>query len=105
MEGSQAKKEGWKHVLAEHYNPAKGGSSQFSVSQTELRALLQSPEVVHSPVIRDLPSARGWRYLREVTLAGRTIGVDVTANSPTSTFTIITDKYGNLITTFPGRLK
>jgi filamentous hemagglutinin len=105
MKGSQAEGAGWNHVVAGHFNPAKGGKSQFSVSQSELRDILQSKEVVGSPVVRILESARGPRYVREVTLGGRNIGIDVTTKSSTSTFTIMSDKYGNLITTFPGKIK
>lgn len=96
---------GWIHVLAEHFNPAKSGKSQFGISQSELRYLLQSREVAGSPVVGVLQSREGPRYVREVTLKGRIIGIDATTKSPTSTFTIMTDRFGNLVTTFPGRTR
>jgi hypothetical protein len=34
-------KAGWIHVTATHFNPARTGRSQFSISQSELRHLLQ----------------------------------------------------------------
>jgi hypothetical protein len=96
---------GWTHVAAEHFNPARSGKSQFTISQSELRHLLQTREVIGSPVVRVLQSSSGPVYVREVTLDGRIIGTDVTTKSPTSTFTIMTDGVGNLVTTFPGRIK
>jgi hypothetical protein len=68
MNGSQAEKAGWNHVIADHFNLTKPGKSQFSISQSELRDILQSRETISSPVIQILTSARGPRYVREVTL-------------------------------------
>lgn len=39
-------------------------------------------------------------------MPGRWVGTDKFNNyQPTSTMTVITDKYGNLVTAFPGKLK
>lgn len=103
--GSQAEGAGWNHVIADHFNPAKTGKSQFSVSSKELRDLLQSPEVVSSPIVRILPSNDGPRFVREVVVQGKSIGIDVTTKGPTSTLTVLCDEYGNLVTAFPGKLK
>ena len=91
-------------MVADHFNPAKARKSQFSLSQSELRDLLQTREVVGSPVVRTLEGAAGNRYVREVTIDGRTIGTDVTTKAPTATLTIMSDEYGNLVTAFPGNL-
>jgi filamentous hemagglutinin len=95
---------GWNHIVEEHFNPSKGGKSQFEISQAELRALLQAREVVRAPIVRVLRSDNGPRYLREVIFEGRIIGVDATTKSPTSILTVMTDEFGNLVTTFPGRI-
>lgn len=96
--------ESWAHVLKRHFS-GKPNASQFSVSQSELKSLLQSKQVVGSPVTRTVESADGLRYLREVDM-GRAIGVDaMNGNAATSVMTTMSDKYGNLITAFPGVLK
>ena len=96
--------EGWVHVLKRHFS-GKPNASQFSVSQNELKSLLQSKQVVGSPVTRTVESADGLRYVREIDM-GRTIGTDaMNGNAATSVMTTMSDKYGNLITAFPGVLK
>ncbi|MFY3433962.1 pre-toxin TG domain-containing protein [Achromobacter mucicolens] len=72
--GSQADGAGWDHLTNEHYSSTKN-KSQFTVPQEELRELLQSREVVSTPVTKILPSVDGPRYVREVDL-GRNIGTD-----------------------------
>ncbi|MBV4531207.1 hypothetical protein HU719_007300 [Pseudomonas sp. SWRI107] len=97
------KKSGWEHVISRHYN-SEVNASQFTIGQAELRTLLQSKEVVSSPVARTLDSADGIRYVREVNL-GHSIGIDKFSGQPTSTMSILTDRFGNLITTTPGVIK
>ena len=104
MKGSQASGAGWNHVGHEHYS-GKQGKSQFTISQSELRSVLQSSQVVKSPIIGTLSSAKGERYIREIDL-GRPIGTDKFNNhQPTSVMTVLTDKHGNLITATPGKIK
>jgi hypothetical protein len=93
---------GWAHVLQRHFPGGTG--SQFNIAQGELRTLLGSRQVVGSPVVRTLESADGVRYLREVDI-GRTIGFDKFAGADTSILSVTSDKFGNLITAFPGVLK
>ncbi|WP_371924059.1 hemagglutinin repeat-containing protein [Pseudomonas sp. IC_126] len=97
------KSAGWEHVVSRHFNP-EVNASQFTIGQAELRTLLQSKEVVSAPVTRTLESAQGIRYVREVNL-GRPIGIDKFSGQPTSTMTVLTDRFGNLITTTPGVIK
>jgi hypothetical protein len=101
--GSQAEGAGWDHVLTEHFS-GKPGKSQFTMSQSDLRATLQSPQVVNAPVSRILQSAAGPRYVREVDL-GREVGIDKFSGKPTSMITVLTDRYGNLVTATPGLIK
>jgi hypothetical protein len=101
--GSQAEGAGWNHVVNEHFSN-KPTKSQFTIDQSELRSILQSKEIVQSPVTRILDSADGPRYVREIDF-GRQIGIDKFSKQPTSTFTILTDRYGNLVTTTPGKIK
>ncbi|MBB6368428.1 hypothetical protein FHR56_003607 [Xanthomonas sacchari] len=95
--------EGWEHVLSRHFNP-EVNASQFTIGQAELRTLPQSAEVVSTPVTRTLESAQGIRYVREVDI-GHPIGIDKFSGQPTSIMTVLTDKFGNLITTTPGFIK
>ncbi|HFX2896517.1 TPA: DUF637 domain-containing protein, partial [Pseudomonas aeruginosa] len=97
------KSAGWEHVVSRHFNP-EVNASQFTIGQAELRTLLQSKEVVSAPVTRMLESAQGNRYVREVNLSGP-IGIDKFSGQPTSTMTVLTDRFGNLITTTPGVVK
>ncbi len=62
--------------------------------------------VVNAPVVRIVESAdKGMLYVREFD-AGQVIGVDKFAgHQATSVVTIITDRFGNLATAFPGVLK
>ena len=80
-------------------------ASQFTISQNELKSLLQSKDIVKTPVTRTLESADGIRYVREINV-GKNIGLDKFNNmQPTSTMTVLTDKYGNLVTATPGVIK
>jgi RHS repeat-associated protein len=96
--------EGMEHVIARHLS-GKANASQFSLTEAELRALLSSRAAVNSPVLRTVDSANGVRYVREFD-AGRVIGSDrFNGNQATSIMTIMSDRFGNLVTTFPGILK
>jgi filamentous hemagglutinin len=96
--------EGMQHVIARHLS-GKVNASQFSLSEAELRSVLSSRAAVNSPVVRSVESADGIRYVREFD-AGRIIGTDkFNSNQATSVMTIMTDRFGNLVSTFPGLLK
>jgi hypothetical protein len=102
--GSVSEGAGWNHLVDRHYNPSKK-ASQFTISQEELRALLQSRQVVDTPVTRTLASADGVRYVREVKLA-KSVGLDkFSGMQPTSVMTVLTDGFGNLVTATPGFIK
>ncbi|MGS2744592.1 hypothetical protein ACU6TU_13510 [Halomonas sp. LS-001] len=96
---------GWIHVVGRHFNPDRN-ASQFTVSQSDLRTTLQSPEVVNTPVTRTLDSAEhGTLYVREIDL-GRAIGTDkFNSFQTTSTMTVMTDRFGNLVTATPGSVR
>jgi len=75
--------------------------SQFSIGKDGITDLLSSKQVVGSPA-RALPSGN---FVRELDV-GRTIG-NLPANAggaATSRLTVITDKAGNLVNSFPGPL-
>ncbi|WP_234414340.1 hypothetical protein [Paenibacillus sp. CAA11] len=110
--GSAEEGAGFNHVLDRHFNPNKN-ASQFSVKPDELKSILQSKEVVSTPVSRvlysDIKLADGSiekqaRYVREVTLDSN-IGIDKFSGSPTNIMTVLTDKHGNLVTATPGVIK
>lgn len=96
---------GWAHVLYRHFN-ADRNASQFTISQSDLRSLLQSPEVVNTPIKKTILSAdHGTLFVREVDL-GRVIGTDKFSNfQSTSVMTIMTDRFGNLVTATPGTVR
>jgi hypothetical protein len=94
----------WEHVLDRHFNPDRN-ASQFTITEHELRTLLQSENVVGTAVTRTLDSADGIRYVREVDV-GESIGLDRFNNmQPTSIMTILTDEFGNLVTATPGLIR
>lgn len=59
---------------------------------------------MNAPVTRTLESAQGIRYVREVNLS-HPVGIDKFSGQSTSTMTVITDRFGNLITATPGVVK
>jgi hypothetical protein len=90
---------GFNHVLDGHFNVNISNSrSVFTISPDELKGILQSKSVVHSPVTA-LPNGQ---FVRTVDV-GRTIGTTTIKDGgvPTSIIKIFTDKAGNLITAFP----
>lgn len=95
----------WRHVTERHFDPSKN-ASQFSIGQAELRTLLQSERVIHAPIARTAESfGAGTIYVREVNV-GRVIGMDkFNGFRPTSSITVMTNRYGNLITTHPGLMR
>jgi hypothetical protein len=96
--------EGMEHVIRRHLSGNKN-ASQFSLAEADLRKVLGSSQEVNSPVVRTLESADGIRYVREFD-AGRVIGTDrFQGNQATPLITIIADRFGNLVSAFPGLLK
>ncbi|CAM2191698.1 filamentous hemagglutinin [Paraburkholderia kururiensis] len=96
--------EGMEHIGDRHFDSTVN-ASQFTISEGDLTNILQSQSTVSTPVTKIIQSSDSVNYVREVN-AGRVIGTDKFNNyQPTSTMTVVTDGYGNLVTAFPGRLK
>jgi hypothetical protein len=90
------------HVISRHLS-GKANASQFSLSEAELWSVLSSRAAANSPVVRSVESTDGIRYVREFD-AGRAIGADkFNGNQATSVMTIMTDRFGNLVSTSRGR--
>lgn len=90
---------GWEHVAQGHFNRAvTNNRSVFSIFQNEVKALLQSKQVVNSPAT----AISGGQYVRTVDV-GRTIGTSSLnrGGGATSTIKVFTDEAGNLITAYP----
>jgi hypothetical protein len=90
---------GWEHLVHGHFNRSVSNNrSVFSISQNELKAVLQSKQVVNSPVT----AIPGGQYVRTVEV-GRTIGTSSLnrGGGATSMIKVFTDKAGNLITAYP----
>ena len=89
------------HVIKRHINMTSN-ASKFSISELELRNLLASEEVVSAPIVKYANNSDGISYIREVNI-GVNIGFDkFNGNKPTSVLTVFTDRFGNLLTSFPG---
>ncbi|PMS13985.1 adhesin [Trinickia caryophylli] len=96
--------DGLDHIGDRHLDSTVN-ASQFTISESDLTNLLQNPNTVSTPVTRTIQSGNSINYVREVD-AGHVVGTDKFNNyQPTSAMTVITDKYGNLVTAFPGKLK
>jgi RHS repeat-associated protein len=91
------------HVQTRHFS-GKPNASQFSIAWAEVKALLESPIVKESPVVRaEFSEAEGgYIYVREVNV-GRVVGVDKMAgNKSTTMLTVKTTRNGTLVTAYPG---
>ncbi len=90
------------HVLNTHLNSVRAANkSRFTLSQSQLRGLLSSKNTVQAQA-RALETGN---FARTIT-TNKTVGnlSNKRGGGSTNTFTVITDKFGNLQTAFPGRL-
>ena len=90
---------GWDHVLQGHFDvPVGPNRSVFSLPPSEVRTILQSPQVVRSPVT-PIP---GGQFVRTVNV-GQVVGYSTLKNGGrmTTFIRVFTDEAGNLITTYP----
>ena len=95
---------GWQHLVDMHFS-GKTNKSQFTVTQAQLRGILQSKQVVNTPITTTLVSTKGTLYVRYVYL-NRQIGLDKFNNfNPTNIMSVLTDAAGNLVTASPGIIR
>jgi RHS repeat-associated protein len=90
---------GFQHVVEGHFGrAATANRSVFTIAKEELKNILQSEKVVKSPVT----AIDGGQYVRTVDV-GKSIGTTSLkqGGAATSRLQVITDKAGNLITTYP----
>lgn len=100
--GDSSTGSGLDYAWKKHGGEWGANKSHFTVTKDELKVILQSDTVVKSPVIYSQTTGN---YMRFVDM-GRPIGIDAkSGGNPTSTMTVITDKHGNLVNTFPGKTK
>ncbi|WP_127102156.1 MULTISPECIES: hypothetical protein [unclassified Asaia] len=92
---------GWEHVVERHFNQGNT-QSQFTITQSETRDLLQSKAVVDSPIVKVLMIGNDPTYVR-VADTGRVVGTVRKADGGglTTKVRIQTDRAGNLITAYP----
>ena len=91
--------DGFNHVIEGHfYKPVTNNRSIFTVTEDNLKTILQSKQVVSSPVT----AIEGGQYVRTVNVCYN-IGVTTLKQGgvTTSFMQVITDKAGNLITAYP----
>ncbi|MFQ1702573.1 filamentous hemagglutinin N-terminal domain-containing protein [Loktanella agnita] len=92
---------GWDHVVNDHFG-GDNAQSQFTLSQSQIRGILQSDRVVSAPVT-DFQMINGTpTYVRTVNV-GQAIGTVRQSNGggATSVLRVQTDSAGNLITAYP----
>ncbi len=90
---------GFEHVVHGHFNRSLGRSrSVFSITPDKLKALLQRPDLVHSPVA-GIPGGQFKRIVDTGEVIGRT--ALKFGGKKTSRMAIFTDRAGNLITAYP----
>lgn len=78
----------------------------FTVSENKLRDLLSSSEVIKAPITSTTTCLSNQTCYVRVIQLDFNIGVDkFNEFKPTSTLSVMTDKYGNLVTATPGVLK
>ncbi|WP_270894007.1 hypothetical protein [Listeria welshimeri] len=90
---------GFEHVLDGHFNrPIANSRSVFSVTADKLKQILQSQNVVKATVVE----MGGGQYKRIVD-TGEIVGNTALkyGGTPTTWIEVITDRAGNLITTYP----
>ncbi|MDC5586888.1 DUF637 domain-containing protein [Acinetobacter baumannii] len=91
---------GLEYAWKKHGGSWGTNKSAFTISKDELKLLLQNPRVVSTPAYK---SSTSGNYIRTVDV-GKNIGVDSkNGGKPTSIMTVITDRQGNLVNTFPGK--
>ena len=91
---------GLAYAWKKHGGDWGSNKSAFTISIDELKAILQDSFVVKTPAYQSPTSGN---FIRTVDM-GRPIGIDAkTGGRPTNYLTIITDRQGNLVNTFPGR--
>ncbi|PZL72999.1 hypothetical protein CI088_09600, partial [Enterococcus plantarum] len=97
---SSSENAGFNHVLDRHFNPNRN-AGQFTISQDKLKNILSNKNTVNIPV-KEIPGNQFERIIDIGEPAG-TIKPSIPDIGGTSTnyIRIITDKAGNLITTYP----
>lgn len=86
-----------KHIVERHVPGGTGTAGKSLFGQGEnIADLVRKAESV-APIAQ--PNGKFERIIN----AGRTIGTDVTTGQPTSTYTVITNDAGELVTAFPGK--
>lgn len=95
-------KRGWVHVIHRHFSDKN--ASQFTISQVDLKLILQSDDISKIKISRVINSKDEKLYERVIIL-DKYIGIDKFTKNSTNIITILTDDLGNLVTATPGRLK
>ena len=99
-------KRGFNYAIGRHgVNSTTPGKSRYSISDNQVKSLLQESKVVKSPVYNQVGrdgKIDTEKFIRQVD-TGRTIGRTQDGKN-TSVITIITNRKGELINTFPGTL-
>lgn len=87
-----------------HRHFSDKNASQFTISQVDLKLILQSNDISKIKISRIINSKDEKLYERVIIL-DKYIGIDKFTKNSTNIITILTDNLGNLVTVTPGRLK
>lgn len=91
---------GLDNTWRKHGSDAVDTKSKFTISKDELKVILSDPKVIQSPVKLD---QRSGSFVREVNIGNEIGNLSIKdGRCPTTTITILTDGYGNLINVYPG---
>jgi hypothetical protein len=97
---------GFKYAMGKHgVNATIPNKSRFVITNDEVKMLLQRSDIVNKSVYNPIQiggKIEVDKFVRQVGV-DKIIGIDQ-SGMKTSILTIITDKKGNLINTFPGKL-
>lgn len=91
---------GFNHVVDRHFNPNRN-AGQFTISQDKLKSILSNKNTVNISV-KEIP----WNQFERIVNIGEAAGtvkpsLPNVGGQPTNYIRIITDKAGNLVTTYP----
>lgn len=87
-----------------HRHFSDKNASQFTISQVDLKLILQSNDISKIQISRVINSNNEKLYERVIIL-DKYIGIDKFTKNSTNVITVLTDDLGNLVTATPGRIK
>jgi len=94
---TRSKNAGMEHIRKRHYNPEKN-AGQFTISEGELKGILQTKSVIKVPV-KKIPGGDYERIVNVKKVVGKV--KPSLGRQKTTWLEIITDRAGNIVSTYP----